>query len=203
MQTTLATKLEPAPAGTLTLNFLEGPAYIRDDVHVRQRFFTRHSDAGTLVGKTLNVMFTIDRPAKEVWGQLKDFNLWQNSYEHYYSEVVGDSEGKTFRLSLVRDEPGPHQYKVVRVIPEHLIVIVQPLLVDGSDPGSSPDCHVFLLNEHGGKTTVTALMEHAIRVTTGTVDEAVARWQKIAADSQMKWVEYFIPTLKKRVYGQT
>src|SRR2546430_10199387 len=78
----------------------EGPVDVSDDVSVRQRYYTYRTDAGWVACKTLNVMFTIDQPVKDVWRYFKDFNLWQNSYHHYYSGVVGDLEGRTVRLTL-------------------------------------------------------------------------------------------------------
>jgi hypothetical protein len=108
-----------------TVSYSEGPAETIGDVSLRQRFYTQAADAGELVGKTLNVMFTLDRPAAEVWPHFKDLNLWQNAYGHYYSGVIGDLEGETFRLSDKPDDGGPHQYRMVRVISEHVMVMSQ------------------------------------------------------------------------------
>jgi hypothetical protein len=190
-----------AAQGTaLVPRFYEGPADIQGDVHLQQRYFTYQTEAGWVAGKTFNVMFTIDRPAKDVWPHLKDFNPWQNSYGHYYSGVLGDLEGKTFQLGSDPHEPGPHQYKVVRVIPEHLIVLLQPVPQDINTTDFSPDCHVFMLNEHDGKTVVTALMEHASLSKDTTEQDALSPFREVAPESQRKWRDIFIPTLKNLIY---
>jgi hypothetical protein len=153
-----------------------------------------------VAGKTFSVMFTVDQPARHVWPQLKDFNAWQNPYGHYYSGVVGDLEGQTFLLSSKPNEAGPFPYRVVRVIPEHLIVLIQPLPEDASKAGMSPDCHVFMLNEHDGKTVVTVLMEHASFAKEVTEEDALRPWREMAPESQRKWRECFIPALTKLIY---
>jgi hypothetical protein len=192
---------ELSPGGTvLAPNYYEGPAEILGDVRLHQRYFTYKTDAGWVAGKTFNVMFTIERPAKDVWPRLKDFNPWQNSYGHYYSGVVGDLEGKQFCISDKPNEPGPYQYEVVRVIPEQLIVVLQPLQEGGSTDAISPDCHVVMLSEHDGKTIVTFLMEHASRNKDMTEEEALDPWRKMAPESQRKWRDIFIPTLKRLIY---
>jgi uncharacterized protein YndB with AHSA1/START domain len=188
--------------------YYEGPSDVNDDERIHARYFASQTDAGLVVGDTYSIMFTIDRPAKEVWRYLKDFNLWQNEHQHYYSGVVGDLEGRTFHIGLRADEPGPHYYEVLKVIPEYLIVINQPVPVDGSSAGLpglggiSPGFHVFMLNEHAGKTTVSIFMEHAARVAEGTsVEEALRPWRALLdTDAQPKWREKFIRTLKRLVY---
>jgi hypothetical protein len=181
-------------------SYYGGPADIDGDVHLHQRYFTYKTHAGWVGGKTFNVMFTVDRLARDVWPHLKDFNRWQNSYGHYYSGVVGDLEGKTFRLGSAPDETGPHQYLVRRVIPEHLIVLLQVIPEHGSAGDINPDCHVFMLNEHNGRTVVTVLMEHASLSNGKTEEEALRPWREVAPESQRKWQDIFIPTLKQLVY---
>ena len=186
----------------MNLRYYEGPAERDADVCLHQRYFTFRSGGGWVAGKNFNVMFTIERCAAEVWPQFKDFNRWQNAYGHYYSGVLGDLEGKTFRLSEAPNETGPDQYKVTRVIPEHLIVLFQTIPEFGSAAGMSPDCHVFMLNEHAGKTVITALMEHASFAANVDEEEALAPWREVAPESHRKWRESFIPGLKKLVYGE-
>jgi hypothetical protein len=89
---------------------------------------------------------------------------------------------------------------VLRVIPEYLIVAFQPVPEDGSTGGISPGFHVVTLNEHGGKTMVTFLMEHASRSKTVTEEEALFPWRRLAAESHQKWRDIFIPTLKRLIY---
>jgi hypothetical protein len=93
---------------------------------------------------------------------------WQSQLSHFYSGVVGDLEGEEFFLTLDKSKRG-YRYEVLRVIPEHLLVFSQPLPEPGEEisvPGHgvvSPGFHVFMLNEHDGKTVATILMQHASR----------------------------------------
>jgi len=57
-----------------TAKYYEGPAEVTSDVRLHQRFFAYETDAGMVGGADFNVMFAIDRPAREVWPYLKDFN---------------------------------------------------------------------------------------------------------------------------------
>jgi hypothetical protein len=193
-----------------TTRYYDGPADVNGDVCLHQRYFTYRTDAGLVAGKNFNVMFTIKRPAKEAWPHFKDFNRWQNAANHYYSGVVGDLEGQTFRISLKPTDFGPHQYQVLRVIPEYMIVLFQPIPENGTGDtylpglgGVSPGLHVFMLNEHDGKTTLTILMEHASyasRERNMTAEDALRPWRNMAAQSHDKWRDIFVPTLKKLVY---
>jgi hypothetical protein len=171
---------------------------INADVCLRQQFYTYRTTTGVVVGKTFNVMFTIDQPAAKVWPYFKDFNLWQNSYNHYYSGVLGDLEGKTFAISTTK-EFGRHRWQVIRVIPEHVIVLLETDPEGGRPPDSIPDCHVFMLNEHGDKTVMTILMQHSSMSSSETESQMLDHWKKVAAESQRKWRDVFIPILKKIV----
>jgi hypothetical protein len=207
-------------AGTARVpNFFEGPTESRGDVRVHTRFFTYRTDAGLVAGAATNVMFTIDRPAKDVWPHFQDFNRWQP--RHYYSGIVGDLEGKTFRISPTPDDPAQNaparpQYQVLKVTPEYLIVLYQPVqeVYEGLPGlgGVSPGFGVFMLAEHGGKTTVicqmehASLMEHASQSRGMTEEEALRPWsdEKAAPEWLRKWRDDFIPSLKKLVYeGQS
>src|SRR4051794_30240256 len=79
--------------------YYDGPADVTGDVHLRIRYFTYQTEAGMVAGRNTNEMFTIERPAKDVWPYLKDFNLWQNAYGFAYSGIVGDLEGGNFYIS--------------------------------------------------------------------------------------------------------
>jgi len=206
---------KPSSDGTvLAPHYYEGPApadfNVKGDVCLHERLYTYKTDAGLVAGWTMSVMFTIDRPAKDVWPYFKDFNRWQKN--HYYSGVVGDLEGKTYSLS---DKPNdtelPHGREVLRVIPEYLIVTSALLPKDGADTGLpglggiTPGFSVFLLNEHGGKTVVTVFMQHgsyASRTQDMRDEEALTPWrdETMAPEWQRKWRDDFIPALKKLVY---
>lgn len=192
----------------LDRTYFEGPCDVNGDEQIHARYYAEQADEGLVVGDCYSVMFTIDRPSKDVWKYLKDFNLWQNEHNHYYSGVVGDLEGRTFRLSSKPNEPGPHYYEVVKVIPEYLIVINQPVPADGSTAGFpgkggvSPGFHVFMLNEYQGRTTVSVFMTHAARAVESDEQAALQPWREIVErDAQPKWRNDFIRTLKRLVYG--
>ena len=211
-------------ASASSRTFYEGPSDVQGDVHLRIRYFTYQTAEGLVAGRNTNEMFTIDRPAKSVWPYLKDFNLWQNAYGFYYSGVVGDLEGRSFQISsrLKRSESSdedrfeslvsakidpneplqqsPFKYDVLRVVPEHLIVISQPVPEDGSTGGVSPGFHVLMLNEHSGKTVVTFFTEHAARTQDKTEEEALAPYREGSQETLRKFRDCFIPALKKLVY---
>ena len=185
---------------------------VNGDVCLYPRLYTYETDSGLVAGWTMNVMATIDRPARDVWAYFKDFNRWQK--DHYYSGVVGDLEGKTLSLgdSPNEAESSPYRFQVLKVIPEYTIILIMlplpkdnmpglPGLVGGRDPGFG----VFTLNEHGGRTVVSVFMEHgayASRTKDMATEEALAPWRdpSNAPEWQRKWRDDFIPALKKLVY---
>jgi hypothetical protein len=188
-----------APQGTeRVVNWTEALSDAHGDVKIHQRFYSEDTQAGMVVGKTLSILFTIDRPAKDVWPHVKDFNPWQNEYGHYYSGVIGDLEGQTFRIGEAPDDlAGEHQYEVVRVIPQHLIFVLQP---QTAATGQSPDSHTIMLNEHEGRSTVSIVMQHATLLPDPTKEaETLVYYREMAEESQRKWRDIFIPTLKQQV----
>jgi hypothetical protein len=74
--------------------------------------------------------------------------------------------------------------------------------------GVSPGFHVFMLNEHGGQTVVTILMNHASvmedssRTERMTAEDALRPWcdETAAPEWHRKWRDDFIPALKTLVY---
>jgi len=189
----------PADGTVLAPTYYEGPTDVNDDVRLQQRYFTYKTDVGWMAGKTFDVTFTVDRPVKEVWPHLKDFNRWQNAYGDYYSGVVGELEGKSFRISDKPGDSGPHQFHVLRVIPESMIVVSRPAAEEGSSGAIGAGFYVVMLSERGGKTVVTLLMENDRRKPGLTEEEGLEFWRKVAPESQRKWRDSFIPTLKKLI----
>jgi hypothetical protein len=124
--------------------------------------------------------------------------------------VVGDLEGEEFFLTLDPDKKG-YRYQVVRVIPEYVIVISQPVPEPGEEisvPGLgivSPGFHAFTLNEHGGETVLTGLMQHASLMADAasakefSAEDALEPWSGLGMEGVKKWAEVFIPTLTKLV----
>ena len=175
-------------------------AEVHGDVGLHQKFFVSTTDGVVTGGKNFSVKFVIDRPAKDVWAILKDFNLWQNPYGYYYSGVIGDEEGNLVRLGNEPGAPKGGPLKVLRVIPEHLIVLDWvPREYNGSTSGGY---NVFSLHEHDGKTLVTVLMNKNTRSSTMTEDEVLAGPRALAEKSTVFWRDSFIPTLKKLVESE-
>lgn len=160
-----------------------------------------------VIGVTINVVFTIDRPAKIVWPYFGDFNPWMNPGGYYVSGVVGNlySKGDRFlgrelyRFSIRSGDEPPKEnecdYEVLRIIPEHLLVVHQLLPEDGSSGGVCPGFHTHMFNERDGKTTVTNLMEHSM----GTPNEAEAEkalvaWREDTRNSNDFGCAFLFPT---------
>ena len=206
---------ERADAGTATApKYYDGIDEVHDDVKLNTRLFTYRGDEGLVAGNRTSVSWTVDRPASDVWRYARDWNTWQSQYDHWYSAPLGDLEGKTFSLSKEpNDTERPHFYHVLKVMPEHLIVILQPPN-PGSDAeptglpgfaGVSPGFHVFMCNEHGGKSECHVVMEHAsvmARPSDPEIsdEEALAPWHQLLPEWHRKWRDDFIPTLKKLIY---
>lgn len=195
----------PHAEGTpLAPTFYDGPTHARDDVRIQIRFFTYNTPEGLVTGAASTVTFVIPQPAKAVWPILKDWNLWMNSYGYFWSGVIGDLEGQLFRVSI-RSNPNetpqlhPNIYKVERAIPEHLLVISQPVPQDGSNGGISPGFHAYMLNGSPQETLVTAVMEHSSRTHDKTPQETLQFWRDLSREQEWleKWRDIFIPTLKE------
>jgi uncharacterized protein YndB with AHSA1/START domain len=193
--------------------YYEGPGAVDGDVQLRIRCFTYQTDAGLVAGRNTSEIFTIDRPAKDVWPVVSDFNLWHNVSNYFYSGVVRelytsaerDLGTGTFQITVKKTgEPGlvTDDYVVLKVVPEHLIVLFQPVPEDGSNGGISPGFHVITLNENDGKTVVTFYTEHASRTTDQTVEEALAPYREGADETLRRFRDDFIPTLKRLVYNR-
>jgi hypothetical protein len=180
--------------------FYEGPSYTKDDVHLGYKYYTYPIDAGLVSAGLLSVRFTIDRPAREIWPFFKDFNLWQNGYGYSYSGVVGELEGKTFKLDVGgKVNLRPYIYEVIRVIPGHLLVVSEPI-PPGSNAPVRPGFHNFILSEFGGKTVMLYEGDHVTCAPNTTEEDALGPWRELAAKVIPMWRDSFIPTLKKLVY---
>jgi hypothetical protein len=195
--------------------YYDGLEEREDDVRQNTRLFTYHGEAGLVAGNRTSISFSIDRPASDVWRYARDWNTWQNQSSHYYSGVLGDLEGQTFSLSLEPDDyERPHFYHVLKVMPEHLIVIAQPVNAgDGPEPtglpgycGVSPGFHVLMINEYGGRSEIEVLMEHAAVAARPfdpqlSDEEALMPWRALLPEWHRKWRDEFIPNLKQLVYA--
>jgi hypothetical protein len=198
--------LESRSGSVRSPKYFEGPASLTDDVCLRHRYFTYATNAGIVAGADFSVMFTVDRPPNLVWPYFKDFTRWQKSFNHYYSGVVGDlysrqdaglGDEQFYISQQPNGEPGANRYCVLRVIPERLIVLFQPVSEAG---GISGGFHTFMLNEVDDKTVITAVLNHATQSVNLSEEEALSPHRKITADVHHKWRAFFIPTLKKLVH---
>jgi hypothetical protein len=203
-----ARELDSAIAGTIDAPiYYDGTADVIGDVRVNIKLYTYRTELGLVVGSLTSMMFSLDQPVKEVWPYFKDFNLWQP--KHYYTGVVGDLEGRTFGIG---DEPEqvatvPHVYQVVRVIPEHLIAVQQPVPRNANDTGLpgiggvSAGSHTFTLHDHAGKTEIAIIMQHASyasRADEATAEQALAKWRApgMMPEWHRKCRDEFIPELR-------
>jgi hypothetical protein len=189
-------------------NFHKGPVHSHEDVSLKFRYFTYGTETGLVSGIEANAMFTVERPASMVWAAYKDWNRWMNSYGYFWSGVIGDLYSREARdlgdesFTGRTEKPGqpskdyPYQYRVLRITPERMIVVYQPIPDDGSTGGVSPGFHVFLFNERNGITVVAAQMEHATRTKDKSVDEALVPWRELAPEYMKMWRDTFIPNLK-------
>ena len=204
MTTSKGTVLEPV--------YYDGPEETIDDVSLSQQLFSYETAEGLVVGRTFNVIFTVDRPVTEVWPLFKDFNRWQNQFGHFYSGVVGDlysSEEhdlgeETFAMSTDPENLGRHEFSILRVIPQQAMIIFQPIAEEGATEsrfffgrgGVSPGFHIYMLNRQGNKTLVTILMEHATRVKDISVEEALKPWWTMVDAGHRKFRDLMIPGFK-------
>jgi uncharacterized protein YndB with AHSA1/START domain len=200
-----------AAAGTVRApRYYDGPSDVVGDVHLRIRYFAYDTEGGLVAGRNTSHFFTIDRPARDVWPVVSDFNLWHNPAGYFYSGVLNELYARddrdlgtgTFRIT-VRKEGEPDfetdDYIVLNVVPEHLIVLFQPVPAGGGNGGISPGFHTITLNEHDGKTLVTFYTEHASRTTDKTEEEALAPFRTTADETLRRFRDVFIPTLKRLV----
>ena len=178
-------------------NFHAGPEYVKNDVHLSYRYYTYPTESGLVSAGVLNVMFTIDAPARRVWPHFKDFNLWHKPYGYSYTGVVGDLEGKTFELDVGgKNNYKPSTYEVLRVIPQQLMIFSETVPSDGRTGGMRAGFHAFTLNEFGNKTVITYGGDHATRTDAKTDDEALIPWREFSLKVLPMWHDSFIPTLK-------
>ena len=202
-------------AGTVSApTWYDGIDHNEGDFGFHLKNFTYMTVKGPVVGIIGSVMFTIDRPAKEVWPYLKDFNSFEGPYGIRYEGKDGnlvawgdlytseehDLGQETLTYGGTKNTWKSVPSSVIRVIPEHLLVLFENIPADGSTDGMSPGFHVFTLNEHGGQSIVYGIMEHSERSNAKTEAEALAgsRWgpkQYDQAASLGRWKQ-FVPTLK-------
>jgi hypothetical protein len=197
----------------LARNWYDGQEIEDGDLRIKLRLFTYATDKGLVAGATTNVVFTLKQPVRVAWPILKDFNLWQNDADHFYSKAAGDCEpGEKFYLEERGQTQGAETdrewYEMISIVPEYFFAFTQPPVTEGVSPGLpglggvSPGSHVFMVNEHDGECLVTITMEHgsyAAHDHDTSDDEALAPWREITPEWPLKWRQSFVPVLKKLV----
>ena len=160
-----------------------------------RRYFSFSSEGRLTTGTITNVVFHLDKSPLDAWPSIQDFNIWQNSFDHYYSGPIGELEGRTFRLT---ERTVSADYRVVRSIPPYLIVIEQIVTDEGPLAGMG-GFMTFSLNESVTGTLATILMQHDRSTTDLSEDEALAYWTDSATENLRKWKDFFIPSLRKAI----
>ncbi len=211
-----------ARAGTITApRYYDRIDYKQDDVAYKQKNYTYMSAKGPVVGLVSSLICTIERPAKDVWPYLKDFNSFEGPFgirytgEHdqlvvwgdLYTNEEHDLGQETLQYGGTKNTWKSVPSRVLRVIPEHLLVLFEAIPADGSTDGMSPGFHTITLNEHVGISHISMMLEHAERLKYETEEEALdnSRWGPKKYDysrSLSLWKDQFVPKLKELVYGK-
>ncbi|MFK8021575.1 MAG: hypothetical protein AB8B86_17570 [Pseudomonadales bacterium] len=188
-----------------------------DGLTVRRSVFSYNNGADEVVGTTTSVHFTLDRPAKVVWPIFQNFNLWQTQEGVSFTGAFGDKEGE---LEYLIYHVGNREkvsidnsmaFIVQQLVPEHVIVLHSPLWervgADGKRLGNRHEGkNVFMLSEVNGKTTVTAVMEHAYHYygadAKSNAEAGLKQRLKIAQNRKRDIWEGFVPRLRQLVEGK-
>ena len=210
-----------ARAGTVTApRYYDRIDYKRDDVAYKQKNYTYMSAKGPVVGLVSSLICTIDAPAKDVWPYLKDFNSFEGPFGirytgerdqlvvwgDLYTSEEHDLGQETLQYGGTKNTWKSVPSRVLRVIPEHLLVLFEEIPADGSSDGMSPGFHTITLNEHVGVSHISMMLEHGERLKYETEEEALdnSRWGPNKYDysrSLSLWKDNFVPTLKALVAG--
>lgn len=148
-----------------------------------------------------NVLFSINRPARDVWAHMKDMGSWQKSAGYYISGVVGDSEGE---ILILGPEPNPKEgdaYRVSKIIPEHLIImeLIPSIAHHNGVEIEVRGNNVFTLNEYDGKTTVTGYMGKTAQSLECSKDKLFEIFEDLSVRAKNNWDNNFIPDLTELV----
>ncbi|RSU68613.1 hypothetical protein [Sphingomonas sp. S-NIH.Pt3_0716] len=196
-------------------NWYEGSDTSEEGFGYHIRHFSYMTDAGPVVGLTASLMFTLDVPSAIAWEFVSDFNSFEGPFGFRFSGAWGrlyDSEEHDLGQQTLRYQTSTGEWsepaRVIRVIPQHLLTLFEPVPEDGRNGGISPGFQTVVLNDHDSRTTVTAVFEHAERLPPGTTEEeALARsiWGPGGFDSTEPtrlWKDEFVPLLRKMVAGR-
>lgn len=191
-------------------NWVEGSDTVSGDFGYHLRHFTYMTGEGPVVGLTANLQFTIDAPSDVVWTIMKDFNTFEGAIMHFsapwgdsYTSETRELGDKTLQYGPRAGGPMSTPAQVIRVIPRQLLSMYETIPADGSSGGISPGFAVVLFGEHGGRTTVTAVFEHAERLSKGTTEAqalATSKWGPKRFDHATptsKWQNDFVPLIRK------
>ena len=205
------TPTPPARFGTVTdPNWTEGSDTVSGDFGYHLRHFTFTTDQGPVVGITANLRFTVDAPSDVVWKIMKDFNTFEGAVMRWTAPWGDSYTSETLELGEKTMRYGPRAggqlsapAQVIKVIPRQLLSMYEAIPADRSSGGISPGFSVVLFGEHAGKTTVTAVFQHAERLPKGTTEAQAletSRWGVKLFDHATptaKWQKEFVPLIKK------
>ncbi|MFW2853505.1 hypothetical protein ACM61V_16570 [Sphingomonas sp. TX0543] len=197
--------------GTVTdPNWIEGRDTESGDFGYHLRHFIFMTDQGPVVGITANLRFTVDAPSEVVWKIMKDFNTFEGSVMHYtapwgdsYTSETLELGEKTFRYGPRAGGQLSAPAQVIKVIPGQLLSMYETIPADGGSGGISPGFSVVVFGEYAGKTTVTAVLQHAERLPKGTTEAQALETSKWGdkrfdyATPTSKWQNEFVPLIKK------
>jgi hypothetical protein len=154
--------------------------------------------------------FRINRPVRETWKYLKDFNLWMEDLQ--FSEVLGDcKEGAIVRLSVRDKEEHLEHYRktygidpktfhkfliMKRVVPEKVIFKEELTL----DRRSIAAYYNYAFNDLGAVTAVTGLMSYApMWAPKVNKEDLRAAGNRSATEIPERWKTSYIPRLRQLV----
>ena len=212
-----------APAGrqgtVVAPNYSELMDFKEGEFGFHLKNFTYMSSKGPVAGIVASISFVVDAPAKDVWPVLKDFNNWEGPFGIRYTGANGElvswgdlytDEDQGLGEQTFRYGASVNNYsfqsvpsRVIKVIPEHLLMMWEVPPTDGSTEGLSPGDSTVLINDYQGKSYVNVIFHHSERFKVKTEKEALEKSAfgiNYKAEYRMKtFRDQFIPKLRELV----
>lgn len=212
----------PARVGTIkSPNYWDRIDFREDDVAYKQKNYSYIGPKGAVVGLVSSLLCTLDRPSRDVWPFIKDFNSFEGpfgiryilpneelvAWGDLYDDVDHELGQQIWQYAGEKGTWKSGPCRMLRVIPEHLIAIQEMIVKDGSPNNISRGFSTITVHEHVGKSHVAMMLEHAERLDAKTELEALEKsmWGPKLYDYSVSlglWKDKFIPKLKELVYSQ-
>ena len=164
----------------------------------------------------IEMSFTVNRPVREVWPVFKDFNQWHKDLQYTDNDgnevAEGDAEGQTVyvgvRPSGLFEKYLPASWgrdflntrkgiRVLKVFPEKLMV------TDATYGGTIGSYYIFALHEENKKTKINISMIFSPQeVSKGDREKLIKANEDLRFNSDGRWNDLYIPTLKALVEGK-